>query len=107
MKKIIALTSLLLASPLFASVHCLDNSQHLQENFDDKEWHSVACDCPCTTIKGRHCIECGHLQDAHTYIVVIPTKVAQQTKMKLHIPDNPQAVLRKLAFKYLQNKKTK
>jgi len=105
MKKIILILLALLSSPLFASVNCLDNSQHLQEGFDDKEWHSVACDCPCEKVKGGYCVQCRHLQNASTYTIVVPTKVAQQTRMRLHIPDNPQAVIRKLALEYLQSKK--
>lgn len=94
---------MLLSCPLFASVNCLDNSKHLQEDYDDKEWHPVACDCPCTTIKGRHCIECGHLQNASTYVVVLPTKVAQQGNV--YIPSDPKATFKKLALEYLLKKK--
>lgn len=103
MKKIILLSLVLLSCPLFASVNCLDNSQHLQEDFDDKEWHSVACDCPCAIVKGNKCIECGHLQNASTYIVVLPTKVALQKKASRSY--DPKAALRQLAFEYLQSKK--
>lgn len=102
MKKLMILILLFANYPLSASVNCLDNSKHLAEDFDDKEWHSVACDCPCTTIKGGKCTECGHLQNASTYVVVLPTQVAQQGK--IHAPQNPQAVIKKLALKYLKNK---
>lgn len=91
---------LLIASPLMASINCLDNSKHLSEDFDNKEWHSVACDCPCTVVKGNKCIECAHLQNASTYVVVLPTKVAQQTSA--YSPKNPQSVIKMLAHKYLQ-----
>lgn len=103
MKKIILFSFILLSHPIFSSVNCLDNSKHLREDFDDKEWHSVACDCPCTTIKGNYCIECGHLQNASTYVVVIPTKVAQQNKT--YPSYDPKAALRQLAFEYLNKKK--
>jgi hypothetical protein len=103
MKKVMVLMLVLFTCPIIASVNCLDNSQHLTQQYDDKEWHSVACDCPCTTIKGGHCIECGHLQNASTYTVVLPTKTVQNNKVR--IPKNPRDVLRKLAFEYLQNKK--
>lgn len=101
MKKIIFLTLLVASFPLIASVNCLDNSQHLQEDFDDKEWHSVACDCPCDVIKGNKCIECGHLQNASTYTVVLPTKVAQPTRK--YPSYNPKDTLRELAHKFLKN----
>jgi hypothetical protein len=102
MKKLMILVLLLGNYPISASVNCLDNSKHLSEDFDDKEWHSVACDCPCTVIKGNKCIECGHLQNASTYVVVLPTKVAHQEKISA--PAHPQAVIKKLALKYLQKK---
>jgi hypothetical protein len=86
-----------------ASIYCLDNSQHLAEDFDDKEWHTVACNCPCTIVKGYKCVECGHLQNASTYVVVQPAKVAQQKKIS--VPNNPMAVLRKITARYLQKKR--
>lgn len=94
---------LLAAYPLCASVNCLDNSTHLAEDIDYHKIHPVACDCPCTTIRKNICTECGHLQNAATYVVVLPTKVAQQEK-KYHAYD-PRAVLQKLAYKYLKRKK--
>lgn len=102
MKKIMLLIFLLANYPLIASVNCLDNSQHLQEDYDDKEWHPVACDCPCAIVKGNKCIECSHLQNASTYIIVTPTKVAQQTRK--YPSYNPKDVLRELAHKFLQKK---
>ena len=102
MKKVMILILLLTNYLLSASVNCLDNSKHLAEDFDDKEWHAVACDCPCTVIKGNKCIECGHLQNASTYVVVLPTKIAQQAKIPT--PQNPQTVIKKLALKYIKNK---
>jgi hypothetical protein len=102
MKKLMILILIFASHPMIASVNCLDNSKHLSEDFDDKEWHSVACDCPCTIVKGNKCIECGHLQNARTYVVVLPTKIAQQAK--IHAPQDPQAVIKKLALKYVQKK---
>jgi hypothetical protein len=81
MKKIIILTLSLLTTPLFASLNCMDNSEHLQYgDYDNKEWHSVQCDCPCTVIKCGKCIECGHLQEARplTVVQVSATKAAAQ-----------------------------
>ena len=86
-----------------ASVNCLDNSKHLQEDFDDKEWHPASCDCPCQLIRKNICTDCGHLQNAATYVVVLPTKIAQQNR---NYPSyDPQKTLRQLAFDYLQKKK--
>lgn len=47
---------------------CMDNSYHLKQKFDPKEWHEVECNCPCdyyamrglkTDIKSK-CLECDH-----------------------------------------------
>src|SRR5689334_9226515 len=106
MKKIIMLM-LLTSYPLAASVNCLDNSQHLAEDFDDKEWHSVACNCPCEVVVKNQCRKCEHLQNAGTYVVVLPTKVAQHKHIApLVLPNNnPQTILRRLVAKYWQKKK--
>jgi hypothetical protein len=103
MKKILFLMLLLATYPLTAGVNCLDNSRHLAEDFDDKEWRPTACDCSCEReiIKGNKCPICGHLQNASTYVVVLPTKVAQQTKK--YPSYNPKDVLRELAHKFLRN----
>lgn len=106
MKKLLVFSIILMTTltlPVSASVNCLDNSKHLQENFDTKEWYPADCDCPCTTIKGGYCIECGHLQDARTYTVVSPQKTAPQKIV--YIPSDPKMTFKKLALKYVQKKK--
>lgn len=104
-KLIVSMLLAFLGLPLTASVKCLDNSKHLTEAVDYKEWHSVACDCPCQTVKNGHCLECGHLQNAETYIVVAPTKVAHHKKSTLlQLPDNPYTVIKKLALQHIQDK---
>lgn len=102
MKTVMFLIFLLASCPLMASINCLDNSQHLQQDYDDKEWHSVACDCPCATVKGNKCIECGHLQNARTYIVVEPAKIVQQERR--YPSYDPKDILRQLAHKFLQKR---
>ncbi len=105
MKKIIMFLCLFAIIPLDASVKCLKNSWDLKGDFDDKEWHSVACDCPCTLVRKGYCVECGHLQNAATYTVVLPTKIVHQSKIR--VPASPQEVLRKLARRYLEMKMEK
>jgi hypothetical protein len=104
MKKLMFLIFLLANCPLIAGINCLDNSKHLQEDYDDKEWRSVACDCACEheIIRGNKCTQCGHLQNASTYIVVMPTKVAQQTRK--YPSYDPKDVLRQLTHKFLHKK---
>lgn len=106
MKKLLICALILSTYPLTASVNCLDNSKHLSEDFDDKEWHSVACDCPCAQIKGNKCVKCGHLQNASTYTVVTPSKVAQETKRNYPSSD-PKAIIRQLAAEFLKKVKNK
>ena len=103
MKKII-LTLALLTTPLLAGPYCIDNSEHLTKSYDDKEWHSVECACDCTTIKGNHCIECGHMQNAHPTTIIEPKKTRPITQSKIYTPANPQNTLKRLAAKYIKNK---
>jgi|SRR5579863_9917813 len=97
---------ILLIAPLSAGPYCIDNSQHLQKPYDDKEWHSVACACDCTTIKGGHCADCGHMQNARTYTVINPREINMRSSStaKTYIPENPQDALKKLAAQFVKNK---
>jgi hypothetical protein len=103
--KYIMLLITLLITPLYAGPLCMDNSKHLEEMYDTKEWHSVECYCNCDTIKGRYCIECGHLQDAQTYnIVNVKSERKYITRqVKIRIPDDPKQVFKCLAAQYLLN----
>jgi hypothetical protein len=90
-------------APLIAGPNCMDNSQHLTKAYDDKEWHSVECYCDCSTIKGGHCADCGHMQNAHPMTVIQPMKI-RTTPTKIYIPETPQDALKKLAARYVKNK---
>jgi hypothetical protein len=103
-KHILLLTLTLIGAPLLAGPYCIDNSEHLAKSGDNKEWHSVACDCSCEIIKNGYCTECGHLQYARTYEIVKPTQSSRIAQSTLHTPDNPQDVLKKLAAHYLKNR---
>lgn len=104
MKNKIILILTLFTMPLFAGPYCMDNSEHLARPNDNKEWHSIECDCNCETIKNGRCTECGHLQDARTFTIIKPTQSSRIAQSTLHIPEDPQVVIRKLAARYLQNK---
>lgn len=110
-KHILLLTLTLIGAPLVAGPYCIDNSEHLAKSGDNKEWHSVACDCSCEIIKNGYCTECGHLQYARTYEIVKPTLLRQgyeghsrTAQSTIHTPENPQDVLKKLAAHYLKNR---
>jgi hypothetical protein len=99
MRRIILLTIALLHFPLFAGLNCLSEYKGIEY----VGWHSVECDCPCTYIKGRKCVECGHLQDARPLTIVIHSikKIAQHSKS-----DEPQTIkeaVNNLVQKYIKN----
>jgi len=58
----------LLYGILSAAPGCLDNSWHLTQMFDHKEYHYVDCNCPCekryaiSAHRGQ-CSKCGHYRD--------------------------------------------
>jgi hypothetical protein len=105
MKKIIILTLSLLTTPLFAGLNCIDNSEHLQYgDYDNKEWHSVECDCPCTAIKGGKCVECGHLQEARPWTIVQQTSGAKTVLLnKVRGPQRMQEAFNSLVRRYIKN----
>ena len=103
MKKLL-FSLFLFTAPFIAGPNCMDNSKHLTKAYDDKEWHSVECYCDCTTIKGGHCADCGHMQDAHPITVVERARTRTPASAKIYTPDNPQDVLKKLAAQYVKNK---
>lgn len=99
MRRIILLTITLLHSPLFAGLNCLSE----YDNIKYVGWHSVECDCPCTYVKGRKCVECGHLQDARPLTIITHSikKLAQHNKI-----DEPQTMkeaVNNLIQKYIKN----
>ena len=103
MKKIITLIIALLAAPLLASVNCLDNSEHQQYgDYDNKEWHSVECDCPCTHVKGGKCVECGHLQDARPLTIVKQSAVMAKQHNKIRGPQTVKEALNNLVHEYIK-----
>lgn len=57
----------LMSLPLYARIGCLDKSMHLEQKFDYKKYHCVACNCPCEQMysltKNGTCTECGHRRD--------------------------------------------
>ncbi len=103
-KHILLLTLSLIGAPLIAGPYCMDNSEHLARPNDNKEWHSIECDCNCETIRNGYCTECGHRQNARTYEIVKPMQSSRLAQSTLSTPEDPQDVLRKLAARYIQNK---
>ena len=93
---------------LQAKVGCMDNSWHLQKKYDAKEYHYVACNCPCTsTIANRNqCLCCNHYHDAQPWIII--TSSTQDPSLKrTTVKQPPQAhvALKKLVIAYKRTKK--
>jgi hypothetical protein len=76
---IIILTIAFFNIPLFAGLNCMSE----YKNIEYVGWHSTECDCSCTYIKGRKCVECGHLQEARPLTVVTNNirKITQQNNV--------------------------
>lgn len=100
MRRIILLTIAILNSPLCASLNCLSEYKGIEY----VGWHSVECDCSCTYIKGRKCVECGHLQDARPLTIVTHRikKIAQCNKT--NEPQTMKEAVSNLVQKYIKNK---
>lgn len=106
MKKIIILTLSLLVTPLFAGLNCMDNSEHLKYgDYDNKEWHSIECNCPCNTgIQGGKCVECGHLQEARPWTIVQTSAIKAVHQNRVMAPQTVKQALNNLVQKYVHNK---
>lgn len=82
MKKVLLLSlGLLTIAPVKASLGCLDNSWHLTQPFDAKEYHIVTrevgtsktyCPCPCRklSLSRGECMACGHKHDIQPWTIV-------------------------------------
>lgn len=72
---LLILSSMLLACPQAnGEIGCIDNSEHLECSGDSKDYHYVACNCPCqryTQIADRNkCTKCNHFHDIKPYIII-------------------------------------
>lgn len=90
MKKITSYFLLILLSSqiLNARIGCLHNSYEGERKYDHKEYHPVACNCPCEKEYKIHadgtCSKCGH---RHSYIFIqqqhtSPTKSINVARLK-------------------------
>lgn len=75
MKMKILFSFIFIFNHALGSIGCMDNSWHLAQPFDSKEYHYVKCNCPCRKLglaRGE-CTECGHAHDfAPQYIIKRP-----------------------------------
>ena len=78
-----------LSSTLKTNMDCIDNSHHLQQKYDHKEYHPVdgGCNCPCEKkyklYPGRgQCSKCGHYRVPRSTIIVRATNSTLQKGLK-------------------------
>lgn len=79
MKKLYLNLLMLSAIRLSAAPGCIDNSYHLTQLFDYKNYHHVACNCPCQkqykiVPKRAQCQKCLHYRDPYYTNPVTQTK---------------------------------
>lgn len=102
MKKMtLIIYALTLPVPLFGLIgRCIDDSKHLKERYDNKEYHFVRCYCDCSdTLK--ECPKCGHKRMAQKkFIISTPqsalkagSAIEQQKKDHTTIVTDPRAIL--------------
>ncbi|HEX4068737.1 MAG TPA: hypothetical protein VHX42_01440 [Candidatus Babeliales bacterium] len=80
-------------APISAGIYCIDNEEH-----------SLECPCNCDVIKGRHCIDCMHLQDARPLTIIKHNNKVVTQRSDVYTPEDAHMTLKKLAVRYLQNK---
>ncbi len=97
----ILFAGILSSNLLQAKIGCMDNSWHLKKTkYDSKEYHYVACDCPCkSTIADRNqCRCCKHYHDTEPWIIISRDhqNPAVTAKQSVPQPKNALHALRKL-----------
>jgi hypothetical protein len=91
----------------FAAPGCIDNSYHLTQLFDYKNYHYVACNCPCQKqykiiSKRAQCQKCHHYRDPYYTNPLVhvkqPTICLAQKKDKV-VTDYPVGYTKKIMKK--------
>lgn len=91
----------------YTRIGCLAKSQDLQQPFDTKSYHLVACTCDCAyhEAKGKYsparnqCLECYHTHDPQPMIFVRKIMLTAM-KQPQNTYENPQSVLQHLINRY-------
>lgn len=89
---------------LNAAAGCMDNSRHLKEPYDAKEYHFVSCACPCKRHMAEHrlfqararCPVCRHFHDPLPIIIITKTAYTKETANVVTYKRKEQNQLRKL-----------
>lgn len=73
-----------------AATGCLDNSWHLKQSYDSKDYHLVSCSCPCESHTAKYrlfqargqCPACKHYHDPRSFIIVTAQSLQQSGYIK-------------------------
>ena len=101
---------------LKAEMNCLDNSYHLTKPYDYKNYHFVACTCPCTEYQNfenrGQCQQCLHFHVPRNWKVIRGNKVVmriQQAKPvhsqeQVAVSPKTRAIIKKMIANYKKQK---
>ncbi len=86
--------------PTYPRIGCLAKSYNLQQPFDTKSYHPVACNCDCASqaAHGKYsparnqCLECYHCHDPRPLIFMTKIMAQGSPKGPLTIEDAPTAL---------------
>jgi len=97
--KSLTIALFLTTAQLSSAPGCMDNSRHLTELNDSKEYHFVECNCPCKTriAKQDRCIECRHAHKPVTIEILsnaqaITPEQARRYKQYEQYLENPERI---------------
>ena len=79
---LIGIIPLLCSCHLDAAVGCMSKSQSLGK-YDNKSYHYIECNCPCTHTIARAynlCVHCGHVRESRPQIIVHQDYKQQQSQ---------------------------
>jgi hypothetical protein len=91
-----------LSASLRAELGCMDNSYHLTQRYDAKEYHYVQCNCDCSKERQfpqrAQCSQCLHYHTPVTTIVM-PLSTALNTHAQSTTPlYDPNLALQRTVF---------
>lgn len=98
---------------LYSARGCLDNSRHLTQLNDNKEYHFVSCSCPCSKRIAHQdrCIDCRHAHNPEpveildTAQAITPEQAKQYKKYERYL-ESPEKTLNLRLQAMIQKSKT-
>jgi hypothetical protein len=109
----LTLITVLLNSRLYSAPGCMDNSRHLTQLNDNKEYHFVRCSCPCNKriAHQNRCIDCRHAHNPEPVEILsnaqpITSAQAKQYKKYERYFESPEKTLNLRLQAMLQKRKS-